>query len=130
MTPEQLVQILVALNAAGGLGILLQMWQHRQERSGSREDAHDARQQQRIDELEQAQKERDTARDAEIKELRGAVEECHKNHAFSLAEVAGLKAENQGLQRQMNALNEEMERRRSFDGPPPGREERRSPDRR
>lgn len=128
MTPEQLVNVMVALDAAGAIGILLKMWQHRQERGTKREDDYDQRQQQRIDKLESEAEARDTARDHEIQELRQGIQQCHENHAAARVEVASLKAENQGLQRQIDVLTNEMERRRHYDGPPLGESERRSPD--
>ncbi len=136
MTPEQLVQILVALNVAGLLANLSQWWTRRQEVMSTRKfsdmDQMHARDQDRekrlltrIDEMEDAQASREVAMQNEIRELRQGLAECQKQHAQAQIIAAGLKAENSAMQRQLDELTRNLDRRHYDGGPPRGQSERR-----
>lgn len=136
MTPEQLVQILVALNMAGLLANLSQWWTRKQETLAARHftDADQSRAEQRaredrllarIDELEQWQSDREVAMAAELKELRQAIADCQKAHTESRVMAAGLQAENAAMKRQLDDLMRTLDRRHSNSGPPEGQRERR-----
>ncbi len=136
MNPEQLVQILVALNCAGLLANLSQWWTRRQETASTRQyswaDQIRTRDQEReerlltrIGELEHAQGEREESMQAELRELRAGLDDCQKNHAAAQIIAAGLKAENAAMQRQLDELSRNLNRRHHDSGPPSGQEERR-----
>ncbi len=136
MNPEQLVQILVALNCAGLLANLSQWWTRRQEtvstrkysdmdQARTRDQDREERLLKRIDELEDAQATREAAMQAEIRELRLGLDDCQKNHAAAQIIAAGLKAENSAMQRQLDELSRNLNRRHHDDGPPRGQPERR-----
>ncbi len=136
MTPEQLVQILVALNVAGLLANLSQWWTRRQETSTTRQyswaDQIRARDQEReerllsrISELEDAQASREASMQAEIQQLRQGLEACQQQHSAAQIIAAGLQAENATMRRQLDSLMHNLDRRHREDGPPPGQPERR-----
>ncbi len=125
MNPEQLVQILVALNLAGLLANLSQWWTRRQDTSTTRRYSAEDRLLNRIGELEDAQAVRETAMQEEIHQLRIGLEECQKQHAAAQVIAAGLKAENAAMQRQLDELSRNLNRREHDYGPPRGQPERR-----
>ncbi len=137
MTPEQLVQILVALNIAGLLTNGLQWWTKRQEVSAThryttddtvrlRDQAREERLLTRIQELERAQADREAAMQIELHELRQGLEECQAQHTQAQIVAATLQAENNTMKRQLDQLMGSLERRRHDSGPPRGTEERRT----
>ncbi len=136
MSPEQLVQILVALNVTGGAAAAWLWWTRRQDALLTRRynETDIARQQDiarenrllaRITELEDAQAQREASMQEEIRQLRVGLEACQKQHAEAQIIAAGLQAENVAMKRQLDALSHSLERRRENDGPPTGQAERR-----
>ena len=132
MTPDQIVQILLALNIAQLLRGVQQEWAKRKtaeytrkytdvDAARQRDRDHEERLLKRIDELEKAQEERDAARDQEIRVLRQEIADCHKNHMETRVTAAVLQNENAAMKLRMD----ELEQRRSNSGPPQGQPERR-----
>ncbi len=138
MSPEQLVQILVALNVTGGAAAAWLWWTRRQDALLSRRYSETdlARQQDmarenrllsRITELEDAQAQREASMQEEIRQLRLGLEACQKQHVEAQVIAAGLKAENVAMKQQLDNLMRSLERRQHDNGPPDGQRERRHP---
>lgn len=136
MSPDYVIQILIALNITGGVAAAWLWWTRRQDAAATRRwtdaDLNRQRDQEReerllhrIEELEDAQALREASMQEEIRQLRVGLEACQKQHAEAQIIAAGLQAENVSMKRQLDALSHSLERRRRDDGPPAGQEERR-----
>ncbi len=135
MTPEQIGSII--LNLAAGIAVVWAWWTRKMDRMETRRytDADQTRRRDqdreerllhRISELEDAQAVRESAMQADIANLRVRLEECEQKHAHAQVTAAGLQAENAAMQRQLDVLMRNLDRRQYDNGPPRGQPERRT----